>query len=232
MPIQCTCRLCGRVFFVGAGAFKQRGGAPYCSYACSRRARRSGAEHACEQCGGAFWVMPYQRKVGRGLYCSQPCLAAAQSAAAEPRMLDRFWAKVDKQGPVPPGRPDLGPCWLWTGTIGVQGYGLFSFKSRNRTAHQVSWMIHGLPALGPGIDRDHLCRVRRCVNPGHLEAVPHAENVRRGRAASIRNQGRCRRGHLVTEENGYRSPAGYLLCRVCRRAARRAWLERGWSSDG
>jgi hypothetical protein len=81
----------------------------------------------------------------------------------------RFDAKVD--------RSDPDGCWLWTGTL-RSGYGRFRADGRLVQAHRYSYER----AVGPiPADRqlDHLCRVRRCVNPDHLEPVTPSENVLR-----------------------------------------------------
>lgn len=89
----------------------------------------------------------------------------------DPRPTDeeRFWSKVDKSG----------DCWLWTaGISGGTGYANFHWLGRTQSAHRVSYML----AVGPvpeGMTLDHLCRVRHCVNPSHLEPVTLAENIRR-----------------------------------------------------
>lgn len=90
--------------------------------------------------------------------------------------LERFWPKVRKE-PSPSG------CWIWTGAIRRgDGYGEFHARQgMSRLAHRVAYE----PLVGPvpdGLQIDHLCRVRRCVNRAHLEPVTHAENVRRGSA--------------------------------------------------
>lgn len=98
----------------------------------------------------------------------------------------RFWAKVNKRGTLPDGRPDLGQCWLWTGTIhGGTGYGNFYPKHGQTVgAHRYSYEL----AKGPipeGFEVHHECWVRACVNPAHLTATDRATNVaqRRNRRA-------------------------------------------------
>jgi hypothetical protein len=83
----------------------------------------------------------------------------------------RFWAKVDKNGPVPAHCPELGPCWIWTAYCSSGrdgGYGKFKVGGLCASAHRVAWEIAtGAP---PPDDRlvCHSCDVRRCVNGGHL----------------------------------------------------------------
>lgn len=83
----------------------------------------------------------------------------------------RFWSKVVKTD----------TCWLWTDAPNSTGYGTFSFRSIPVMAHRFSWMLAGLD-LDPDLQLDHLCRVRLCVNPAHLEQVTAAENLARARA--------------------------------------------------
>jgi hypothetical protein len=111
--------------------------------------------------------------------------------------LARFWAKVDKAGPVPAHRPALGPCWLWTACTTRQGYGQFRLDGRIRQAHVAAWELEGA-ALPAGAELDHLCRVRRCVRKSHLDPVPHRVNVQRG-AHSLPTLGRCFSGRHVIE---------------------------------
>jgi hypothetical protein len=67
-----------------------------------------------------------------------------------------------------------------------------------------------------GLTLDHLCRNRRCVNPAHLEAIPHSENIRRGKSPSALNRLKthCKRGHAYTQENTH-IHNGERHCRTC-----------------
>lgn len=135
--------------------------------------------------------------------------------------LDRFIEKVDQEGPVPEYAPELGPCWLWTGALSRRGYGIFMFfKGKTNQAHIWSYQ-HFIGPIPDGLHLDHLCRVRRCVNPKHLDPVTNAENHRRASEAVTH----CKYGHEYTPENTYRRPGrSSRECRVCikERPARRA----------
>jgi hypothetical protein len=74
-------------------------------------------------------------------------------------------------------------CWIWAGYVNrTTGYARFSYLGNSVDAHRVAYRkIKGV--VPPKFDIDHLCRVRHCVNPDHMEAVAHAENLRRGWAA-------------------------------------------------
>lgn len=132
----------------------------------------------------------------------------------------RWWQYVDKNGPVPEGRPELGACWLWTGAISG-GYGNFRYK-RGGHAHRVGYELF-VAELTPDLVVDHLCRNPICVNfEAHLEAISQTENVRRGRSGSelaARNTSKtqCPQGHPYNEENTYVTPTGSRNCRACRR---------------
>lgn len=98
---------------------------------------------------------------------------ARQSAA------ERFRAKV-RLGPVPEHRPDLGPCYLWIAGLGNAGYGTFWFEGKTHRAYKFSYE-RCVGSIPKGFELDHLCRVRECVRPSHLEPVTHLVNLKRAR---------------------------------------------------
>lgn len=140
---------------------------------------------------------------------------------------DRFMQYVDQNGPVPPTRPDLGPCWIWTRST-IKGYGKFSTPTvRNIGAHR--WLYQHLNGPVGALDLDHLCRVRRCVNPTHLEPVTRQVNLARGvRADSMSTRTHCSNGHPYDEANTGRTPDGKeRWCRTCKREKTRARRQAG-----
>ena len=111
-------------------------------------------------------------------------------------------------------------CWLWTSHLTNAGYGNFQSPYLNtRLAHRISylWLIGPIPA---GLELDHLCRSRRCVNPDHLEPVTHSVNTMRGQEArgrAVTQNPVCRKGHAYTEANTYWNPTkNARSCRKCR----------------
>lgn len=130
-------------------------------------------------------------------------------------LAERFWVKVDKKGPVP-NIPNwtLGPCWLWLADTGADGYARISNKGGTTLAYRISWeWVNGEIHIDKEID--HLCRVRRCVNPSHLEAVTHQINTLRGDTIPAKHArvDACPRGHLYTPENTYTTQG--RQCRTC-----------------
>lgn len=128
-----------------------------------------------------------------------------------------------------------GGCWLWTGQSNRGGYGLFSewVEGRKRTvpAHRVTF---GLFRDEPpdSLDLDHLCRVRACVNPWHLEPVTRRENLARG-INYQRNKTHCINGHEFTKENtsfttSIRTGLTRRRCRSCTNASgrRKYWRDK------
>lgn len=145
------------------------------------------------------------------------------------KMWLRFWHKVDKNGPIPTHRPDLGPCWQWIGRFCL-GYGRFEPIDRvSVRAHRFSYWF----CVGPipeELEPDHLCRNRGCVHPGHVELVTSKENTLRGNGPTGVNgrKTHCVNGHLFAGENlRYSMHSRYpnhpeRVCRTCRRNRRQA----------
>jgi hypothetical protein len=146
----------------------------------------------------------------------------------EMELWERFWVKVNKNGPIPDYRSDLGPCWMWESALESKGYGQFGIQGRNRMAHRLSFMFYYGP-IHDKLEVDHLCRAHACVNPAHLEAVTKRENMRRGvgRVASNMDRTHCWAGHEYTPENLYINPASsQRVCRKCNNRWQRDYQER------
>ena len=110
-----------------------------------------------------------------------------------------------------------GGCWLWTAGKDAAGYGKAYAEKRYHMAHRLAYEAYRGP-IGEGLELDHLCRVRACCNPAHLEPVTHQENTRRGlagipqRLAGIART-TCRKGHNIEPGNPNRGKAG--RCKQC-----------------
>lgn len=131
------------------------------------------------------------------------------------RLPARFWDKC-----IP--EPNSG-CWLWLGATMRNGYGELRVDGRNRPAHRVAYEALVAP-VSARLSMDHLCRVRCCVNPQHLEPVTQRENIMRGEGpeqagARMRNKTHCPRGHSYAGDNLYVRSDGRRECRTC-------WKER------
>jgi hypothetical protein len=123
-------------------------------------------------------------------------------------------------------------CWLWTGALHYHGYGIIRDGDRMEYAHRTSVQLAGRE-IPKGMTIDHLCKLKCCVNPDHLEIVTQAENNRRGAvpAAAAWRSGRthCKNGHEFTPENT-NGAYGYRRCRTCNRDRAREHMRNKRSS--
>ena len=131
-----------------------------------------------------------------------------KKTATFPTREERLWARIDKTD----------TCWLWTGTILQSGYGQIRWNAKQYRVHRFVYEL----LVGPipeGLTLDHLCRVRHCVNPAHLEPVTMRENLLRSSSFVAINARKthCPQGHPFDSENTlvYK---GSRVCRACRNA--------------
>lgn len=133
---------------------------------------------------------------------------------ADERTLERFWAKVSVN-------EETG-CWEWTAAKIPDGYGTFRVGGKLVLAHRFAWETFRGP-ISEGLQLDHLCRVRACVNPDHLEPVDCRTNLLRGATHAAANAAKteCANGHPFDDANTYRRPNGWRVCRTCNRLQER-----------
>ena len=105
-------------------------------------------------------------------------------------------------------------CWIWLGSTrkaNYEGYGIIWIDQKHLYAHRVVYELLKGPILD-GLELDHLCRNTLCVNPDHLEAVPHIINMRRGKPATKLF---CAKGHPLSGDNLLNSKTRLRRCRTC-----------------
>jgi hypothetical protein len=139
---------------------------------------------------------------------------------------EKVMSRVDKRA---------GGCWLYAGALAADGYARVKDAGSDLAllVHRVTYeqLVGPIPE---GLVLDHLCRVRHCVNPEHLEPVTHMENLRRGVKARLGERTHCSEGHEFTPENTTlqrrnRKDGGTSftpICRTCRRVYGKSWEAR------
>jgi predicted nucleic acid-binding Zn ribbon protein len=173
--------------------------------------------YVCEQCGTHF-SLPYYRK-GTPRFCGWACFHASRGRnypiiPVGRTVEEAFDLLVEKTA----------GCWNWIGARNASGYGVFApgkhIGSGSKLAHVVSYerFVGPVPAR---FELDHACRNPPCVKPSHLEAVTHAENMRRGYFATKTH---CPLGHPYDESNTiFRNGR---KCRECMQLCNKASNER------
>ena len=114
---------------------------------------------------------------------------------------------------------DAAGCWIWQLVLFYDGYGRCAAqRGTSRMAHILSYRTFRGP-VPAGLELDHLCRVRSCVNPDHLEAVTPRVNTRRSLSPAARNavKTHCIHGHEFSLENTYLY-RNMRQCRACQKA--------------
>ena|SRR5215831_11213550 len=109
-------------------------------------------------------------------------------------------------------------CWEWAGKPKSNGYGSITIKRKPHIAHRVIYEF-SIGKIQDGMELDHLCRNRICVNPNHLEPVTHLENMLRGVGivAVASRKTHCPKGHPLSGDNlhPYYLKRGHRQCKIC-----------------
>lgn len=142
-----------------------------------------------------------------------------------PSIEDAFWERANKS--------DDG-CWLWSGHLNPEGYGIL----RRRLAHRFAYELL-VGVIPEGLQIDHLCNVRNCVNPAHMEPVTNLENQRRAwerggnenrrdmLGAIKRQKTHCPQGHPYSGSNlRIDASSGARRCRICDVAKSKRYMDK------
>lgn len=164
----------------------------------------------CEQCGASFSAAPSLRKRGLARFCSTACTGDSRRAQERRPAAERFWEKVNKDGPIPSHCPELGPCWIWTGSRHPDGRGQFHFRGRTYFASVVAYILtYGDPPP------DKPCVLHKCdggyiacARPDHLFSGTIADNN-----ADMKAKGRYQSWMRLHPERIPRGDQHYLVRR-------------------
>lgn len=124
--------------------------------------KTASATVTCRVCKQPFEVVRFRARTQK--FCSKKCEGDSRYIPPEKRL--RY--TIDENG-----------CWLWSGCVDVGGYAVFSVRRKTKKVHIFTYTQKNGP-VPVGLQLDHLCRVRRCINPDHLEVVTNAVNSARG----------------------------------------------------
>lgn len=127
------------------------------------------------------------------------------------------------------------PCWISEYSTDTQGYAMKRINGKLKGLHRVIFeALHG--PVPDGLELDHLCRTRACVNPAHLEPVTHKVNALRGVGVSAiaASKTHCKKGHILGGDNQYHSPSfmNNRACKTCIKERNRIYQARKRRSNG
>lgn len=107
-------------------------------------------------------------------------------------------------------------CWMWNGAKDKDGYGTFCYNTKKEKVHRISYKLW-MGELDPTLTIDHLCNIRSCCNPTHLQQVTIKRNVLRsnGLTAINKRKTHCIHGHPFSPQNTYLYRGTHRQCKTC-----------------
>ena len=131
------------------------------------------------------------------------------------RLPKRFWDKVTVVNCPIEGL--IGPCWKWS--ITHSSYPSFSYPFNGKRKLLGAYVVAYLVLIGPyskPLELDHLCKIKACVNPAHLEPVSRSTNLMRGNHWN-RSKTHCKWGHPLKDDNLWINNRGDRVCKACQK---------------